>query len=96
VHFQEDNQSSPERYVTVEVESRFYNYKAHGHKPSQYARILCWEIGKTPKLLISKTDKVYKSTAEMEGLQLHIYSIRMMSGIKVMSRKELRKIGVEP
>ena len=29
VHFQEDSQSNPERYVSVEVESRFYNYKAH-------------------------------------------------------------------
>jgi hypothetical protein len=96
VHFQEDKSSSPERYATVEVESRFYNYKAHGHNPSQFVRILCWEIGKTPKKLITKTDKPYKSTVDMEDFQLHIYSLRLMPGIRVLSRKELRKLEIEP
>ena len=44
VHFQEDEQSNPERYVSVEVENKFYNYTLHGHKPSQYPRIICWEF----------------------------------------------------
>lgn len=50
VHFQEDEQSNPDRYTSIEIESKFYNYTLHGHKPAQYPRIICWEVGKTPKI----------------------------------------------
>ena len=33
VHFQEDEESQPDRYTVVEAERFFYNYKAHGHAP---------------------------------------------------------------
>ncbi len=91
VHFQEDAQSNPDRYASIEVENKFYNYKVHGHKPSQYPRVICWEIGKTPKILINKTDKKYKHTAVREDFQIHIFSIRLMDKIKVIMKKEFSK-----
>ena len=94
VHFQEDSQSNPDRYTSIEVENKFYNYKLHGHKPSQYPRVMCWEIGKTPKIPINKTDKKYKHTAVREDLQIHIFSIRLMDGIRVIPKKEFSKYGL--
>ena len=91
VNFQEDKTSEPSRAAVVEVENRFYNYKAHGHTPSQYPRVICWEVGATPKISISKTDKKYKFTADKEDFQLHIFAVRMMDAIKVLTKKELRK-----
>ncbi|MBU0651156.1 ATP-binding protein, partial [bacterium] len=91
VHFQEDEQSNPERYASIEIENKFYNYIIHGHKPSQYARILCWEIGKTTKIPLSKTDKKYMFTAVKENRQLHIFALRLMDTIKVLTKKELNK-----
>lgn len=38
VHFQEDDQSQPDRYTVVEAERFFYNYELHGHAPSQLER----------------------------------------------------------
>jgi len=94
VHFQEDAQSNPDRYTSIEIESRFYNYKVHGHKPSQYPRVVCWEIGKTPKIPVSRTDKKYKHTVVKEDLQIHIFSIRLMDGVKVIAKKEFGKYGL--
>jgi hypothetical protein len=94
VHFQEDEQSDQERYTPIEVENKFYNYIPHGHKPSQYPKVICWEIGKTPKISISKTDKKYKHTAVKDDFQIHIFSIRLMDKIKVLPKKELSKYGL--
>jgi len=94
VHFQEDAQSNPDRYTSIEIESKFYNYKVHGHKPSQYPRVVCWEIGKTPKIPVSRTDKKYKHTVVKEDLQIHIFSIRLMDGVKVIAKKEFGKYGL--
>lgn len=91
VHFQEDEQSNPDRYTSIEIENKFYNYTIHGHKPSQYPRVICWEIGKTPKIAISKTDKKYKATAIKEDLQIHIFSLRLMDEVKVLAKRELSK-----
>jgi len=94
VHFQEDAQSKPDTYTYVEIEKRFYNYKIQGHILSQNPRVICWEIGKTPKIPISKTDKKYKHTTVKEGFQVHIFSIRLIDGIKVVSGKERSKYGL--
>lgn len=91
VHFQEDEQSNPDRYTSIEIENKFYNYTLHGHKPSQYPRVICWEIGKTPKLAINKTDKKYKSTTIKEDLQIHIFSLRLMDKVKILTKKELNQ-----
>ena len=93
-HFQEDQQSDPERYVPIEVENKFYNYDLHGHKLSQFPKVLCWEIGKTPKISIDRTDKKYKHTSIKEDLQIHIFSIRLMDGIKIVKKKEFDKYGL--
>lgn len=94
VHFQEDEQSNPDRYTSIEIENKFYNYTLHGHKPSQYPRVICWEIGKTPKLAINKTDKKYKSTTIKEDLQIHIFSLRLMDKVKILTKKEFNKYGL--
>ncbi len=94
VHFQEDEQSNPDRYTSIEIENKFYNYTLHGHKPSQYPRVICWEVGKTPKVQINKTDKKYKFTTIKEDLQIHIFSIRLMDKVKVITRKELPKLNL--
>src|SRR4030067_1701699 len=94
VHFQEDEQSNPDRYTSIEIENKFYNYTLHGHKPSQYPRVICWEIGKTPKIAINKTDKKYNSTSIKEDLQIHIFSLRLMDKVKVLTKKEFNKYGL--
>lgn len=94
VHFQEDAQSNPERYTSIEIENKFYNYKIHGHKPSQFARVICWEVGKTPKLPINRTDKKYKHTTIKDDVQIHIFSIRLMDGIKVLEKREFSRYGL--
>jgi len=94
VHFQEDEQSNPERYTSIEIENKFYNYKVHGHKPSQYPRVICWEIGKTPKIPVSKTDKKYKFIANRDAFQIHIFPLRFMDGIKIVTKGEISKSGL--
>ena len=89
VHFQEDNQSNPDRYTSVEVESRFYNYKAHGHTPSLYPRVICWDIGPSPKMRMKPTDKNYKVIAEGKDYQVHVFCIRKMDGIQVVTKSQL-------
>jgi hypothetical protein len=91
VHFQEDAQSNPERYTSIEVESRFSNYKAHGHTPSLYPRVVCWDVAAKPKLRIKQTDKPYKFIAEGKDFQVHIFCLRKMEGIEVLSRSELEQ-----
>jgi hypothetical protein len=57
-NFQEDKASEPFRAAIIEVENNFYNYKTHGHTPSQYPKVICWDIpagGRKAK--INKTQK---------------------------------------
>jgi len=91
-HFQEDEQSQPERFASIEIESRFSNYRAHKHKPSQYPRVICWDIAEKPKGRINKTDKRYKFTVDKEGYQVHIYALRFLDGVKVFPKKQLNKL----
>jgi hypothetical protein len=94
VHFQEDSQSNPERYVSIEVESRFYNYKAHGHTASLYPRVICWDIGGSPKMRIKQTDKNYKVVAEgKDNFQVHVFCLRKMEGIQVVTKSQLESAG---
>jgi len=89
VHFQEDNQSNPDRYTSIEAESRFYNYTAHGHTPSLYPRVICWDIGSSPKMRIKPTDKAYKVIAESKEFQVHVFCIRKMDGVQVVTKSQL-------
>jgi hypothetical protein len=91
VHFQEDNQSNPERYVSVEAESKFNNYIAHGHTPSLFPRVVCWDIGPSPKMRMKQTDKSYKVIAEGKDIQVHVYCIRKMEGIQVLTKSQVEE-----
>ena len=95
VHFQEDSASQPDRYTVVEAERFFYNYQAHGHAPSQYPRVVCWDIGrKNAKIKIVETKFPYKKVASADGVQINIFCIRHMPGIKVISRAEANEKGL--
>jgi hypothetical protein len=87
VHFQEDEDSEPERYTVVEAERFFYNYEPHGHNPSQYPRVICWDIGRKTKLKVQDTKKRYKKVATApEGVTVHIFCLRHMPNIELVSK----------
>jgi hypothetical protein len=92
VHFQEDEQSAPDRYTSIEAESKFYNYKPHGHTPSLYPRVICWDIGPSPKMRINSTDKKYKVIAENKGLQVHVFCLRKMDGVEVVNKTDSKDL----
>jgi hypothetical protein len=95
VNFQEDKSSEPYRSTIVEVENNFYNYKTHGHAPTQYPKVICWDVptsGRKAKL--NKAAKPYKWTMSTNEYQVHIYAMKYMDGIKVISREELHKKGI--
>ena len=72
----------------------FYNYKTHGHAPTQYPKVICWEIPTSGrKAKINKTQKPYKFTLTTDEYQVHIYALKYMEGIKVLSREDLAKRG---
>jgi hypothetical protein len=96
-NFQEDNESEMMRCAAIEVELNFYNYKAHGHLPSQYPKIICWDIptsGRKARLTKIPT-KRYKWTINMGEYQVHVFVIKMMDGINILSRSELKEKGIE-
>lgn len=96
VNFQEDSSSEPLRGAIIEVENKFYSYTSHGHTPSQYPKVICWEIPPSGrKVRINKTHKKYKFTVHLEEHQVHIFEIKQMDGIRVVSRRELSDMGVE-
>jgi hypothetical protein len=96
VNFQEDKSSEPLRAVVVEVENNFYNYKTHGHTPSQYPKVLCWDVPSSGrKAKLTKTPKPYKFTMSADEYQVHIYALKYMDGIKVLSRDDLGKRGIK-
>jgi len=88
VHFQEDETSDSERYTTMEVEKRLSSYKAHGHPPSQFPTVVCWEIAPKPRLSVKQTAKRHKSTATAGETMLRIYELRKMPGISVLTEEE--------
>jgi hypothetical protein len=93
VHFQEDEESQPDRYTVIQAERFFYNYQAHGHAPSQYPRVVCWDIGRKG-IKINDTNRVWKKVALANGVQVNIFCIRHMPGIKVISRADADEKGL--
>lgn len=88
--FQEDKGSEPQLGAVVEVENNFYNYKSHGHSPAQYPKVLCWDIPTSGrKVKLNKTKKPYKYTMSGSDYQVHVFVLKRMEGIKVMSREEI-------
>jgi hypothetical protein len=87
VHFQESRESQPDRYTVVEAERFFYNYKLHGHAPTQYPRVICWDIG-TKAIKVNDTRLRYKKVANAAGVQVNIFCLRHIPGISVITRTE--------
>ena len=91
VHFQEDESSNAERYVTMEAEYRFYNFKAHGHLIPQFPTVVCWDINPKPRLSVKQTAKPYKFVVQLQETTLRIYALRSMPGISVASEEDMKR-----
>lgn len=61
VNFQEEKASEPVRAAVVEVERNFYSYKPHGHLPSQYPKVICWDVPTSGRK--THLDKTAKNTS---------------------------------
>ncbi len=98
VNFQEDKAGEASRATVIEVELNFYNYKTHGHIPPQYPKVICWDVptsGRKAKIEKVK-NKAYKYfLSHPDGYTVHIFALKNMDGIKVMSRDELGRRGVK-
>jgi hypothetical protein len=95
VNFQEEKGSEPQRSTVIEIENNFYNYKTHGHVPSQYPKVICWDMPSSGrKIKPNKTLKPHKFTFDTDEFQVHIFVLKFMTNIKVYSRKELLKKGI--
>jgi hypothetical protein len=97
-NFQEDRDSEPLRAAVVEIENNFYSYKAHGHKPSQYPKVICWDAptsGRKDRLNTVRNKK-YKFTINVknEEYQVHVFVLKLMDGIRVVPRRELADLGI--
>jgi hypothetical protein len=100
-HFRETDRSEPLRYTVFEMERIFTNYQLHGHPPDQHRKVICWDLGKSPKVRIKDVPDVpYKKVAhvdyEVEGVkkstEVWVYLIRYMPNIEVMMRQDLERI----
>ena len=95
VNFQEDKSSAPYPTTVVEVERNFYNYKIHGHTPPQYPKVICWDVPTSGrKAKIDSTKKPYKFVLQGKEYIVHVFVIKHMDNIKVMTREELQEKGV--
>lgn len=96
VNFQEESAGELSRAAAVEVENRFYNYQAHGHLPAQYPKVVCWDAPTSGRKirLTPSTSKKYKFTAAVGDYQLHVFVLRLMDGVRVLSRRDLRAQGI--
>jgi hypothetical protein len=94
-NYQEEKGSEPQLATVIEIENNFYNYKSHGHTPSQYPKVICWDIpGSGRKVKLNKTQKKYKYTYNADDFQVHIFVLKQMDGIKILSRNELESRGI--
>jgi hypothetical protein len=82
-HFRENRESNPERFVTIEAESIFTNYKVHGHNPSQMPIVVCWDIGKSRQVKLKDTNVSWKFIAEVGDVGVRVFAVARMPGIQV-------------
>ena len=88
--------SEAHRAAIIVVENNFYNYKTHGHTPCQYPKVICWDVPTSGrKAKITRTQKPYKFTLSTDEYQVHIFVLKHMEGVKIMSREDIRKKGIE-
>ena len=96
VNFQEEEGSEPQHAAVVEIENNFYNYKSHGHTPSQYPKVLCWDIPSSGrKIKLNKTGKRYKYTVNEADFQIHVFVLKFMDNVKIMTRMEIDQAGID-
>ena len=96
VNYQEEEGSEPQLATVVEIENNFYNYKSHGHMPSQYPKVVCWDIPSSGrKAKLNKTSKRYKYTHSAADFQVHVFVLKLMDNIKIMSRQEVDQAGID-
>jgi len=95
VNFQEEKTSEPTTCCNFELERFFYNYKTHGHTPPQYPKVICWDAPSSGrKVRLNKTAKKHKFTVTMDECQVHVFVLRLIDGISVLTRAELRDRGI--
>lgn len=95
-NFQEDQDSEPLRGAIIEIENNFYSYKTHGHYPPQYPKVICWDIPSSGrKVRLNETSKTYKFTVSTDEYQVHVFVLKLMDGVKVVSKNELVDLGLE-
>lgn len=82
-HFQETAQNEPEHFITVEAEYLFTNYEAHGHYPGQSPVVICWDLGRRPKVPIEPTSKPYKFTGKAGETLLRIFCLSKLENIRI-------------
>jgi hypothetical protein len=90
-HFQEDNASNNERFSTIELEYKFFNYREHGHLIPQFPTVLCWEINPKPKMPVKATAKPYKFVVILEETSLRIFTISKMPNVIVATEEEMNR-----
>ena len=96
VNFREDQASEPIRGAIIEIENNFYSYTSHGHYPSQYPKVICWDVPSSGRRVrLNRTSKKYKFTINLDEYQVHVFVLRLMEGIRVVSRSELADLGIE-
>lgn len=81
-HFRESPESNPERFVTIEAEYVFSNYKSHGHNPSQMPTVICWDLSKSRKIKLKDTNLSWKFVAEAGDQNVRVYVISRMPNIQ--------------
>lgn len=91
VHFQEDENSNPERYATMEAEYQFFNFKEHKHPIPQFPTVICWDISTKPRLSVKKTAKPYKFVVQLDDTMLRIFALSKMPGVFVATDDELKR-----
>lgn len=98
VHFRETEKGEAGRFIAIEMERVFTNYQLHGHPPDQHMKVLCWDLGKSPKVRIADVPDIpYKKKAypeyEVDGVkrseEVWVYLVKHMPNIEVVMRKDL-------
>ena len=94
-NFQEEKSSELQLATVIEIEHNFYNYKTHGHRPTQYPKVICWDAPQSGrKIKLKPTSKKYKFTYSTDEYQVHIFILKFKENIKIISKEDLIKQGI--
>ncbi|NLF02987.1 MAG: sensor histidine kinase [Anaerolineales bacterium] len=94
-NFQETSASEPQRATVIEVENNFYSYKDHGHYPGQYPKVICWDVpAGGRRVRFREPNTGFKLIVDTDEYQIHVFVLKRLPGIQVMSRAALRAKGV--